>query len=236
MKKYIIAFLLLCYGNVQAKEWASLKCYKKATQLDILSASDWLKKDRKQNTIVWQQANIYNLSNNLPQEYVTIKQRRDFYAWYSVEIKKKEHHVSWPIMAYYINKKLNLTRAFPFSLFVSKEIKQYAIHGSENVFNKCFTILDDLYKTSKPLTKIEAQNWDEHILYTEQYKWLQSIYKNMPERTLKTIERMAKRKCLYALVVPKEIKFIGDISKAEARYNYAINILKVYCKKKYNLK
>lgn len=236
MKKYIIVFLFFCYGNIQAKEWRSLKCYKKETQLETLSASDWLKKDRTKNTIVWQKANVYNLSNNLPQEYETIKQRRDFYLWYSAEIAKKGHYVTWPTMAYYINKKLNLTNTFPFSLFVSKNIKQYAINGSEDVFNNCFVNLYALFKNKKPLTKIETQNWDEHILYMEQYKWLESIYKNMPERTLNTIERMAKRKCLYALVVPKEIKFKGDISKAESRYNYALNTLKVYCKKKYNLK
>lgn len=185
--------------------------------------------------MVWQNANRYNLENNLPQEYTTIKQRRDFYAWYSSETSKKGHHVLWPVMAHFINKKLRLIKAFPFSIVISKDIKQYATNGSEDVFNECFIKLNTLLKTNRPLTTIEAQNWDENILHIEQFQWIEAIYKTMPEKSLKTIERMAKRKFLYALVVPKAIKFKGDITSAEVRYKYALNTLKPYCKAEYAL-
>ena len=52
----------------------------------------------------------------------------------------------------------------------------------------------------------------------------------MDKSTVKKIERMAKGKFLYGLVVPNAIRFEGDISKAEDRFQYAMNTLRVYCK------
>ena len=56
----------------------------------------------------------------------------------------------------------------------------------------------------------------------------------MDEKSLKKIKRIAKGAFLYALVVPKAIRFKGNLSKAEARYNYAFNRLRVYCKNRYD--
>ena len=55
----------------------------------------------------------------------------------------------------------------------------------------------------------------------------------MNSKDLKILDRIAKGKFLYSLLVPKEIRFEGSLSNSETRYNYAINKLRPYCKKAY---
>lgn len=224
----VIIFSLFVLSGF-AKEWSSLRCYQKQTGLSKLQPSDWLAKDRKKNTITWQQANLYNLQNNQPQEYETIKQRRDFYEWLYKDLEEKGFEVMWPKMAYYISNKLRLTKAFPFSVFTTRDLKSYAYQGSKTVFDNAFSDLNELYRADV-LTGEVALRWDETMLYEEQYHWIQNIYDEVDEKTLKTISRMAKGKGFYGLVVPKEIRFQGDISSEEIRYNYALTTLRFYCK------
>lgn len=231
----IIAFLFIIVlsQNLHAKEWRSLKAYQTEAHSKTLSPSDWLKHDRIHNSIVWQQANLYNLSHNLPQEYLKISERRDFYKWIYGTLKQKGHEVVWVQMAHFISKKMHLLESFPCLLFSNRKIVQYADAGSEVVFNKAFKDLKDLLDSETILKGNKAKEWDESMAYKEQYIWLDSLYLTIDEDSLKTIERMAKGKFLYSLAVPKAIRFKGDISTPEARHSYAIGILWYYCKDKY---
>lgn len=231
VKLYFIVGMLSvsCY----ASEWPSLKAYQKQTGRTELTSSDWLKSDRKNNTIVWQQANAYNLENLLPKEYQSIPERRDFYEWYYKSMETKGHQVVWPKMAHYISKKLRLIKAFPFSIFTKDTVKEYAYQGSELVFNSAFKELKAAYNTSNALQDDEALEWDKDILYLEQYNWLQEIYSDVDDKTLKTIKRMSEGKGFYALVVPKEIRFKGNVSDARTRYEYALGTLRDYCREHY---
>jgi len=230
MKYFLFIFFLGCFNIAHCKEWKSLKAYKKVTHKDSLSPSDWLKKDRKQNTIVWQKANAYNLSKNLYKEYETIIQRRDFYSWIHSDLKQKGHEVLWPAMAYFISNKLRLVNTFPYGLFTKKSIKLYSKKGSEMAFDNAFVTLAELYASKTILTGKQALKWDEALLYKEQYFWVESIYKTIDSRSLKTIERISKGKFLYGLALPKSIRFKGDISNAKTRYDYAVNTLRNYSK------
>ena len=138
MKKIVLFFIICTSFSISAKEWKSLKFYRTTTTKRYLSASDWLTSDRKKNTIVWHNANMYNLQNNLPKEYLTVKERRDFYVWFNAKIKKQGHEVVWPKMAQFILTKLNLLQSFPFKIFIKKSIKKYASNGSEVLFNNVF--------------------------------------------------------------------------------------------------
>ncbi len=233
MRFLVFIFLILYNHSLIAKEWKSIKQYQKLTQREKLSPSDWLKSDRIKNTVVWQNANRCNLKHNLYQEYLNIVQRRDFYKWLSSQFYKKGHEVVWVKMAHFISKKMHIMEVFPFSLFTKKEIKIYAKAGSETVFNKAFTDLQLLYHSSKIIKDEDATVWDNRILYKEQYIWVNRIYKKINPKSLKTLERIAKRKFLYAFVVPRVVQFKGDLSNPEARFNYAIKILKPYCEKAY---
>ncbi len=233
MRWIVFFFILTFYNTLSAKEWKSLRLYKKVTQQDVLPSSDWLKCDRKRNTSTWQKANAFNLKNNLPQEYENISQRRDFYKWFFNELDKKKHEVIWVKMAHFISKKMHLTEVFPYSIFSKKAIKSYARQGSETVFNNVFVELQKLYNSQAILKTEKALEWDKKILKKEQYEWIENIYKTMDPKSLKTLGRIAKGQFLYGILVPKAIRFKGDLSQAEMRYNYAIEALKTYCENRY---
>ncbi len=233
MKLAWVLFTFIMVQTVCASEWSCLKAFNQETGQQTLSPKDWLKSDRCKNTQVWQQANRYNLENQLPLEYTTISQRRDFYEWYYTSISDKGHEVVWPKMAHYISTKLRLTKAFPFNIFIKKDIKNYAFQGSEVVFNQAFTSLKILYNSQEILKAEAGLDWDKSILYQEQTNWIQDIYKDIDDDALKTIEKMAKGKGFYSLMVPKAIRFEGDISNQETRYQYALEDLRIYCKKRY---
>ncbi|MBQ0785937.1 MAG: Insecticidal toxin complex protein [Oceanihabitans sp.] len=233
MKQFFFYFLFFISISASSKEWKSLPQYKEETNKNILSEKDWLHSDRKQNTLIWQQANSYNLQNNFPEEYQTIKQRTDFYQWYYTEIDQKGHEVVWPKMAHFISNKLRLVKVFPYSLFITKNVKIYSYQGSETVFNNAFLDMNALYLSEAILKGEVAIHWDERMLYKEQFEWIEEIYKDMDANSLKTIERMAKGKGFYSIMLAKEIRLQGDISKASERYEYAMYVLRAYCKKWY---
>lgn len=233
MKYTWIFFILLINQNIVSKEYKSLKAFQKETGLSNLLASDWLTSDRRKVTDVWKQANHYNLENLQPQEYVTIAQRRDFYEWFYKSVETKGHEVVWPKMAHYISKKLQLTNVFPFNVFTKSEVKNYAYQGSHHVFTKAFPTLKSLFYSTETMDFDTVLEWDESILYQEQYVWLQELYDEMDSKTLKTIDKMVKGKGFYSLLVPSDIRFSGTISNAEARYQYALNALRPYCKNHY---
>ena len=234
MKQWIFLFLIFTLNNsLSAKEWRNLIDYQKSTRKDTLSSSDWLKPDRIKNTIVWQQANTFNLKNNLPNQYSNIVQRRDFYKWLFIELVKNNHDVVWIKMAHYISKKMHVMEVFPYSIFTKNDTKFYAEEGSKVVFHNAFAELIKIYNSDFIFKADDALEWDKEILIKEQYQWIDGIYKTMDAKSLRTLERIAKRKFLYGLVVPKAIKFEGDLNNPEARFKYAVQVLRSYCKKGY---
>lgn len=235
MKNILLVLIFsFCSIFLYGKEWKSIDSYRKLTNNLDLTASDWLKFDRKNNTIIWQNANKFNLNNSLPKEYLSIVQRRDFYEWIYLELKQKGHEVEWPTMAHFISKKIRLLETFPISLFIKKKVKLNSLKGSEIVFNNSFPKMKALFNSENILKNELATKWDENILKLEQYFWLDEIYKTVDRRSLNQIERIAKGKFLYSFVIPKSIRFKGSISNPEARYNYALNQLKDYCQQNYH--
>ncbi|OBQ55341.1 Insecticidal toxin complex protein [Tamlana sp. s12] len=232
--RLLLLVCFICFSTLgHAKEWKSLRAYEKETGQRQLKASDWLKSDRKQNTTAWQNANVYNLKHNRPLEYETIKQRRDFYVWYNTTMKTRDCQVVWPKMAHFVSIKLQLIYTFPFCLFTTKNIKTFAYQGSETVFVHAFEPMKALYENNSVLLDEGALKWDEAVVYKEQYIWLEEVYSNIDERSLKTIERIAKGKGFYKILVPKAIRFTNDIDVTQNRYDYALNVLRDYCKNHY---
>lgn len=229
--KTLLFCLTLCISfTTLAKEWRSKRAYQNETNRTELLPSDWLKSDRLYNTDIWKKANRYNLIHDQSYEYLSIKQRRDFYNWLNENLQQKGHEVIWISMASFISHKLRLVRAFPYGILTNKSLKRYTYLGSETVFNEAFIYLKEIFLSKEILRNKEAIQWDKKLLYKEQYEWLSAIYDQMDGRTIYKIDRMAKGKFLYGLIVPKRVRFIGDISVSEDRYNYAINVLRNYCK------
>ena len=55
----------------------------------------------------------------------------------------------------------------------------------------------------------------------------------MRQKDLKRLERIAKGKWPYSIVVPKEIRFEGNLEVAPDRLNYALEKLRAYCIERY---
>ena len=233
MRYFFNLILFLIFIDGSAAEWKSLKEYKQETGDTILTSQDWLTKDRLRNTNVWQQANSFNLTNNLFLEYQTIAERRDFYKWFALSIEEKGHKVVWPRMAHFISSKLSLTSRFPYNIVVKKNVVLSSKNGSEKVFNSAFKSLKKLYLQDKILSKEESKIWDNNLLYKEQYVWIVAIYKEMDAKTLKRLERIAKGNFFYGLVVPKKIRFKGDLTSPKDRYTYATETLRKHCENSY---
>jgi len=228
--KIVLFVLALSFSiSTYAKEWKSLCQYQKITHKTKLSPSDWLASDRRQNTLIWQHANVFNLSNDRPQKYLSIKERRDFYVWIDHEFQLKGHEVNWQKMAYYIASKMRMTETFPHCMLTPRKVKMYARLGSEVVFNNAFEKLKALFSSDDILKGKEALKWDKMMLHFEQFEWVESIYKNIDARSLKQIKRMTSGKFWYALAVPRKLRFKNDISSPEERYSYGLHILRPYC-------
>lgn len=231
-----IFFLFLFVSNLSlyAKEWGSIRIFHKVTHKENLSSSDWLKSDRIHNTSIWQQANAFNLENNLSQEYKSIVERRDFYEWLYIESEKIGHEVLWFKMVHFISNKLHKAENFPLNIFVDKKIMQYANSCSEIIFNNAFNEVKSLFKLELPLTEKQALEWDKDMFYKEQYVWVDGVINTIDAKSVQKIERVLQGEFLYSLLVPKEIRFDGNLTNREERYNYALNKLRLYCQKVYN--
>ena len=230
MRKYLFLFLIVSSHVLNGKEWRNLRVYQKATHLDTLSPTDWLTSDRERNTLIWKRANKFNLTNNLPQEYVNVLEREYFYKWLYEDMSNKGHEIVWIRMAHFISDKLAKLESVPYALFCGNKILNHADIASEKIFNNAFSELSGLFVSNEILKGNEAKLWDENMLYLEQYIWVEPVYKSMNAKNLKKLKRIAKGQFLYGLVVPKIIRFKGDFLNAEARYNYALNILLPYCR------
>ncbi|MFI0429496.1 Insecticidal toxin complex protein [Mariniflexile sp. HMF6888] len=227
-KIYYFLFLLVSSLSVNAKEWKSLRVYHKTTHKETLLPSDWLKSDRINNTAVWRLANAFNLENNLPQEYTTIAERKDFYKWANAEVEKQGHQVVWFKMVHFVSSKLCTMETFPNVIFVNKKMMTYANSCSESVFENSFPEINTLFKSTDVLNGEAGLQWDKDILYKEQYVWVDAIIDNIDSHSLKKMENILKGKCLYGIFVPKAIRFTGDLTNKDIRYEYALNTLRRY--------
>ena len=194
-----------------------------------LSASDWMVHDRKRNSSVWQEANRYNLINNLSQEYTTLVQRRDFYKWLDTEISSRGHKVIWFKMAYFITDMLHSMEVFPFSFIADKNILNHAHHCSASIFNLAFVNMKELYQLTDALDDNQALQWDKAMLNKEQFLWVDRAVASMDLATIKKIENILQGKFLYGLLVPKEIRYYDRLSNNTKRYEYALKTLRPYC-------
>ncbi len=235
MKKcyFIYFFLLLVSSELTAQEWKSIRRYKKETGFSQLQEGCWLKKDRKKDTRVWNEANIFNLTDSKGVEkYKTLIERRDFYVWFDKYRLAAGHEAEWIGYATIISGQFsNLDNAF-IRIFIvrSKEVVRFVNCGSKNVFEYAFPLLRDMYLLESPLTGGAAIQWDAIHGRAEQCTVLDPLYKNVSVKALKKLNKMAKGKGIYALGAPKIIRFEGEISDCELRVAHMYSKLKPYYK------
>jgi hypothetical protein len=227
----IIATFLLLINNLVAQEWRSLKVYQKETGNDSLANGCWLKKDRKRQTKVWENANIFNLSEkkgNL--KYTSISQIRDFYKWADQVRIKKGHEINAIGIGAIAATQLSYLDNGLIRFFIvrNKEIVDFANEGSQKVFVFAFPLLKELYFSKELYTGEIAKNWDSENGLFEQCEILEPLYQKLSIKALNRLERMAKGKGIFNLAIPKELKYEGEIGNCQTRFLHGKNKLLPY--------
>lgn len=219
---------------IEAQEWKSLKAYQKETGNTILNDGCWLKNDRKRQNNVWQQANVFNLNlekGNL--KYTSISQIRDFYKWFDAERIKQGHKINGVGIASIAATQLsNMDSGFiRFFIVRNKEIVQFANNGSQKVLEFAFPILNNVYFSKEIIVGEKAKKWDIKNGTFEQCQVLEPLYKKLSDKALHRLEKIAKGQGIFNLAVPEELKFEGDISDCQTRFEHGKNrILPYYLK------
>lgn len=226
-------FFLIILNSFQcfSQEWKTIKAYQKETGNLVLAEGNWLKKDRKKQTIIWKNSNEFNLIRNDYNKYETIDQIRDFYLFAQKEIALKGHEINWIFAASKIATKFSIieNNLIRFLFIRNKEVLQFVNEGSKKVFEFSFPKLKELYFSEEVLKSSFANNWDQIQAQKEQCIILEPLYKKLSEKALKKIERMAKGKGVFGLGISKKIRFEGKINDCNSRYNYSINKLIPNC-------
>ena len=130
----IIISILLNFNYGYAQEWKSLKAYKKETGNSVLKEGQWLKKDRKKETLNWHKANLFHLANDTGfKNYTTICQIHDFYNWFDLEREKQGHEIEWIGIAAIATHQLSYidNGMVRFLLIRNKELVKFANQGTK---------------------------------------------------------------------------------------------------------
>lgn len=232
-KHFLLSFffsfssIFLCYSQ----EWKNLKSYTIETGNEILAAGNWLKKDRKKNTIVWKEANAYNIGLEKSYlKYKNIHQIHDFYIWFDEVRKEKKHEIKWVgIAAIAAGNLSKLDNPFVKAFVINnKELLNFAKQGSRDVFKFAWLKLKDVYYSDNPIKNEKAKSWDYEYGRIEQCEILKNNYNQLSEKAIKKLQKMAKGKGIYRLAIPNELRFKGDIKNCEDRFSYSINTLLDY--------
>lgn len=227
---FVLLFVLV-FESVYAQEYRNIRMYKKITNNEILQDGCWLKKDRKRQTEVWNNANIFNLSvkkGNL--KYTSISQIRDFYKWFDNVIKQKGHEINGVGVASIAATQLsNIDNGF-IRIFIvrNKEIISFANEGSKKVLKFVFPLLKKVYFSEVLITGENAKNWDIKNGTFEQCIVLEPLYNSLSFKALYRLEKIAKGKGIFNLAVPNELKFEGDITNCQSRFEHGVKKLLPY--------
>jgi len=222
-------FLLMITKPLFSQEWKSLRNYQVETGHDSLEEGCWLKKDRRRNTDVWNQANQFNLTiENGHLKYKTISQVRDFYLWFDDERKQLGQEINAVGVAAIVAGQLSKFDNFFIRTFIvrNKEVIWFGNEGAKQVFTFAFPLLRDIYFSDKIYKGQEAIDWDVKNGKIEQCQILEPIYNQLTPPAINRLENMAKGKGVFYFGVPKRLRFENSITDCKARYEHAFT--KVY--------
>ena len=197
---------------------------------DSLGRGDWFESDRINNTRRWRNANKYNLRRLRGyEEYTTIAQRADFYAWFDEWSRGRGNELTWPGTAAIVANQM--TSVDKSSAITPDEIIAFANAGNEAIFNDVWSSLRIVFTSNQTWTGERALLWDVLTLYDEQYETVDPIYKQQPGWVIWTLQQMAEGAWWVRLVVdvPKGLRFEGKIDEPRDRFMHgATKVLKYY--------
>lgn len=226
-----VVLFLTTLNILFAQEWRNLHTYKKETGSSTLKEGCWLKRDRKNQTIIWQQANIFNLQKpNGYLQYKSIQQISDFYNWFDIERKKLGHEIQWLGISSIATGQLAKIEHFGIRKLIirNKEIVQFANDGTQAVLKYAFPNMKRLYFSKEILKGKAAENWDLEFGKNEQCIVLDVCYQKLSAKALHKLERMAKGKGIFYLAIPKQLKYEGNVDNCNDRFEHGLHKLIPY--------
>jgi len=220
----IVVIISLNTTFIFSQEWKNLTCYQKETGHTTLQDGCWLKKDRKRQNAVWQQANTFNLTLvHGNRKYTSISQIKDFYLWFDSERKKQGHEIKGIGIAAIAASQLSKVDIWFIRCFIvrNKEVVNFVHEGSDKVFEFAFPLLNKIYFSKKIIKGNEAINWSLKYGEIEQCEILEPLYQNLSPRALQKLNKMAKGKGIFKLGVPHRLKYEGRIEDCQTRFEHA---------------
>jgi hypothetical protein len=198
--RYLFLFTYLLFYLSQTaiarKEYASLLSYQVEHPRGKHDGTDgnWLTKDRKKATLVWDVANDKNL--RLPygfEEYRSLDERADFYLWFYQKTKKLGFTTQWAKLATVTTRRLGyLMSPVPrFLGYANPEIQDFIAKGNRLIFDDCWNELSQL-RYGNVLNRKMGRDWDEKILTREQ-ELIHPYYLKLKHNSIIKLERLLKK-------------------------------------------
>jgi hypothetical protein len=195
---FVCCCILLCLSQPAnaRKEYPSLLSYKADHPLGKYDGTDgnWLTKDRKKATTIWDVANEKNLkSAHGFQEYQSLYERADFYKWFHHKTKSLGFTTQWTKLATVTTYRLShLLSPVPRLLgYSNPEIQEFINKGNKLIFDDCWMELSKL-RYGETLTGTLGQRWDEKILTREQ-ELIHPYYLKLKQGSITKLERLLKK-------------------------------------------
>lgn len=103
----------------------------------------------------------------------------------------------------------------------NEEVTQFVNKGSNAVFEFAFPLMQKIYYSKTLILKEQAKIWIDSYGLKEQCEILDPLYKALSYKAIKRLSKMAKGQGIFKLGVPGRLRFEGDITNCESRFEHA---------------
>lgn len=223
---------LPCYNGYMQ---GSLGAFKIRTCLQSNNPEDWTYDDRMNNTVRWQNANLYNLENQRHWEYQTIEQRAAFYGWFDSYTARLGFETRWAKAASKVAGSISFLsdeyegyEAGALLGYSSADASQFAKTGNRVIFENVFPKLKNLIKGTV-LKGRDAKRWDGFTLAQEQ-SLIQPLYENTKAFGLVSAaskQGLAGMSIIAPILVPGMAPFpaSGNLMNVKERWAYGMQAM-----------
>ncbi len=220
--------------------------YAKANDLTVMDRSSigtqghWLASDRRTDSNVWHDANVFNLVTGQYNQYTTITQRTAFYEWMAGVFEAQGHEVQWVGAAYAVaSLMMRMDNEYVGAMVdgFNDDIVGFANAGNKMIFDDVFDRLRSLFilgEEKRPLTGNIAKEWDIETLRREQFDIVDDLYQKLSKNNpaaVKILEVLS-----HTTPVPiidtgmKDLTFKGDLLNPQDRFDHGMTNMVEYYK------
>jgi len=220
-------------GGETYKEYPTVQAYYAENPDGTLDGSDgnWLTSDRENNTDVWKNANMVNLTKaNGSDEYTNLDQRADFYRWFQSATDAKGFTTRWSGAAAVTVDHLKTLIGEGFkglfsgvTGYTNDEIRKFVVSGNKLILDDIWGSLQNLYNGAV-LTGKAASDWDGNQLLKEQ-QVINDSYWDLTPGSITILENSLKHNYFLAKIFDWNPSFKGSLLDVKARWVYGMTLM-----------